>query len=62
MYVCICNAVSETDVHSCVAAGACSMKQVKARCGWQSGCGNCTRRLAEVIGQARLSLRTETAA
>ena len=52
MYVCICNAVSESDVHSCVAAGACSTKQVKSACGWKPGCGSCTRRLAEVFGQA----------
>ena len=53
MYVCICNAVSETDVHSCVAAGACSTRQVKQACGWTAGCGSCTARLAEVIVQAR---------
>ncbi|WP_308166826.1 (2Fe-2S)-binding protein [Nocardia albiluteola] len=52
VYVCICNAVSESDVHSCVAAGACSTKQVKNACGWKPGCGSCTRRLAEVFGQA----------
>ncbi|MFJ1461744.1 bacterioferritin-associated ferredoxin [Nocardia sp. N2S4-5] len=54
MYVCICNAVSEKDVHRCVAAGACSTRQVKKACGWQPGCGSCTARLAEVIGRARV--------
>ncbi|WP_433723052.1 (2Fe-2S)-binding protein [Nocardia sp. CA-129566] len=53
MYVCICNAVSEQDVHTCVAAGASSTRQVKNACGWKPGCGSCTSRLAEVIGQAR---------
>ncbi|WP_216900087.1 (2Fe-2S)-binding protein [Nocardia alni] len=52
MYVCICNAVSESDVHSCVAAGACSTRQVKAACGWKPGCGSCTRRFTEVFSQA----------
>ncbi|MEV5835280.1 (2Fe-2S)-binding protein [Nocardia sp. NPDC052112] len=52
MYVCICNAVSESDVHSCVAAGASSTAQVKKACGWKPGCGSCTRRLSELVGQA----------
>ncbi|MEV2218316.1 (2Fe-2S)-binding protein [Nocardia vinacea] len=52
MYVCICNAVSESDVHSCVAAGASSTAQVKKACGWKPGCGSCTRRLSEVVGRA----------
>ncbi|MBY8860822.1 (2Fe-2S)-binding protein [Nocardia sp. CA2R105] len=52
MYICICNAVSESDVHSCVQAGACTTRQVKNACGWKPGCGSCTRRLSEVFGQA----------
>lgn len=56
MYVCICNAVSEKDVHRCVAAGACSTRQVKKACGWQPGCGSCTARLAEVIDRARVEV------
>ncbi|WP_082392986.1 (2Fe-2S)-binding protein [Nocardia arizonensis] len=55
MYVCICNAVSEGDVHNCVSAGACTVRQVKNACDWKPGCGSCTARLAEVIGRARLS-------
>ncbi|MFI6361440.1 bacterioferritin-associated ferredoxin [Nocardia sp. NPDC050630] len=52
VYVCICNAVSESDVHSCVAAGASSTAQVKKACGWKPGCGSCTRRLSELVGRA----------
>ena len=52
MYVCICNAVTEDDVHGCVAAGACSTRQVKEACGWKPGCGSCTRRLGMVISEA----------
>ncbi|WP_281918114.1 (2Fe-2S)-binding protein [Nocardia sputorum] len=45
--------MSEGDVHTCVAAGADSIRQVKNACGWKPGCGSCTARLAEVIGRAR---------
>jgi bacterioferritin-associated ferredoxin len=53
MYVCVCNAVTEKDVHTCVAAGAGSAGQVKKACGWKPGCGACTARLSEVVRQAR---------
>jgi bacterioferritin-associated ferredoxin len=62
VYVCICNAVSEKDVHHCVSAGACSTRQVKKACGWQAGCGSCTARLAEVIGQALTANSTQIVA
>jgi bacterioferritin-associated ferredoxin len=52
LYVCICNAVTETDVHGCVAAGACSPKEVKEACGWKPGCGSCTKRLCSAISDA----------
>lgn len=52
MYICICNALTEDDVRSCVAAGACSTRQVKAACSWQPGCGACTGRLATAISNA----------
>ncbi|MGW5375639.1 (2Fe-2S)-binding protein [Nocardia sp. NPDC003999] len=62
MYVCICNAVSEGDVHTCVSAGADSIRQVKNACGWKPGCGSCTARLAEVIGRARASTEAQPSA
>ncbi|WP_454197549.1 (2Fe-2S)-binding protein [Nocardia sp. Marseille-Q1738] len=62
MYVCICNAVSEADVHDCVSAGAGTIRQVKNACGWKPGCGSCTSRLAEVIGHARASVGAEPSA
>ncbi|WP_433208920.1 (2Fe-2S)-binding protein [Nocardia sp. CA-107356] len=62
MYVCICNAVSEGDVHRCVSAGADTLKQVKNACGWKPGCGSCTARLAEAIGRSRVSASAESTA
>ncbi|MGW4120611.1 (2Fe-2S)-binding protein [Nocardia sp. NPDC004711] len=62
MYVCICNAVSEDDVHDCVSRGAHSVRQVKRACGWRPGCGNCARRLAEVFSQAQTSSGAESSA
>ena len=53
MYVCICNAVTEDDVRSCVAAGAGSTKAVRAAFGMRPGCGTCTRRLCALVSQGR---------
>jgi bacterioferritin-associated ferredoxin len=53
MYVCICNAVTEDDVRSCVAAGAGSAKEVRAAFGMRPGCGTCTRRLCGLVSQGR---------
>ncbi len=53
MYVCICNAVTEDDVRSCIASGACSPREVKAACGMKPGCGTCTKRLYALISEYR---------
>ncbi|WP_207400889.1 (2Fe-2S)-binding protein [Actinomadura roseirufa] len=54
MYVCICNAVTEDDVHGCMASGACvTAKDVRAACGMKPGCGNCTKRLHAMISEYR---------
>jgi bacterioferritin-associated ferredoxin len=53
MYVCICNAVTEHDVRSCMAAGAVSAKDVKSACGMKPGCGQCTKRLCALVSQWR---------
>ncbi|WP_218040470.1 bacterioferritin-associated ferredoxin [Actinomadura sp. WMMB 499] len=54
MYVCICNAVTEDDVHGCMANGTCAtVKDVKAACGMQAGCGSCTRRISTLVSEYR---------
>ncbi|MFD0904452.1 (2Fe-2S)-binding protein [Actinomadura sediminis] len=54
MYVCICNAVTEDDVHGCMASGACAtVKDVKAACGMKPGCGSCTRRISAMVSEYR---------
>jgi len=62
LYICICNALTESDVRRCVATGACSTRQVKAACGWKSGCGSCTGRLAAAIGDARAEANAQAEA
>lgn len=54
MYVCICHAVTEDDVHGCMASGACvTARDVKQACGMKPGCGSCTKRLHALVSQYR---------
>ncbi|HEV7934155.1 MAG TPA: (2Fe-2S)-binding protein [Actinomadura sp.] len=61
MYVCICHAVTEDEVTGCVAAGAGSVKEVRAACGMRPGCGSCTKRLCALVSRSRTSARTADA-
>lgn len=41
MYVCICAAVTDTEVRSCIAGGARTVDEVGDACGAGTGCGSC---------------------
>ncbi len=41
MYVCLCKAVTEREVRSCIAEGADSMPRLQQRLGVATGCGRC---------------------
>ncbi|MGH8968990.1 MAG: (2Fe-2S)-binding protein [Actinomycetes bacterium] len=47
MYVCICHAVTETEVEDVIADGACSEAEVGERTGAGTGCGSCLDRICE---------------
>ena len=41
MYVCICYAVPDSEVRSCIARGARTVEEVGDACGAGTGCGSC---------------------
>ena len=41
MYVCICEAVPDTVIRSCIAGGARTVEDVGDACGAGTGCGSC---------------------
>ena len=53
MYVCVCNAVTEDDVHGCMASGCTTAKEVKAACGFKPACGSCTKRIHRMVSEFR---------
>jgi len=49
MYICICNAVTETQVRECARGGACSVDELAANLGVGAGCGRCRDCAAELL-------------
>ena len=49
MYVCICAAVTEAQIHACIDAGANTAEDIGERCQAGTGCGSCLDRLDLVI-------------
>ncbi|GII53232.1 hypothetical protein Pth03_16210 [Planotetraspora thailandica] len=49
MYVCICRAVTESEVHECIADGATSAKQIKDATGAGGDCALCVRKICAIL-------------
>jgi bacterioferritin-associated ferredoxin len=41
VYVCICHAVPDTEIRSCIARGASTVEEVGDACDAGTGCGSC---------------------
>ncbi len=52
MYVCICKAVTDSDIRQAVSGGVRTMRQLARETGCSSNCGRCAVTAAEVLGQA----------
>lgn len=49
MYVCICHAVTESEVHDCIAAGARSARQIRDATGAGGDCASCVRKICAIL-------------
>ena len=56
MFVCICRAVTEDEVHEHCSTGAMTVDAISDRCGAGEGCGPCLERLQQIVSE-----RTATA-
>ncbi|MFF4772984.1 (2Fe-2S)-binding protein [Microtetraspora fusca] len=52
MFVCICRAVTEDEVHDCIAAGAKSARQVRDMTGAGGDCALCVRKVCAMLKRA----------
>jgi bacterioferritin-associated ferredoxin len=53
MYVCICNGVTDRDIHEAVSRGARTVKDLRRELGVASDCGKCASCAREVLCEAR---------
>jgi bacterioferritin-associated ferredoxin len=54
MFVCVCHAVTDRDIHEAVDEGVHHVEQLEALCGVGSGCGSC-RTMAQELIESRLA-------
>lgn len=61
MYVCVCNAVTDSEIHQAVDEGVSSFCQLKATLGVASSCGQCeceAKRILQAKLQKELAARS----
>jgi len=57
MYVCVCNAVTDSDIRNAVNNGVCSMRQLRQETGCASTCGCCRELAIEILRQTMADSR-----
>jgi len=50
--VCVCNAVTDSDIRNVVDNGVCTMRQLRQKTGCASTCGCCRELAVEILQQA----------
>jgi bacterioferritin-associated ferredoxin len=58
MYICLCNAITEREIRSCVEEGACSMRDLESCLGVGATCGKCRPAAREILNESRSSAQT----
>ena len=62
MYICLCNAVTTSDIRRAASEGVCGFAQLQARTGCSDCCGSCESEARQVLARAvddiRLSITT----
>lgn len=49
VYVCLCNAISDTRVRVCAGQGRCTVSDVYRACGCQAQCGKCAGSIRAIL-------------
>jgi bacterioferritin-associated ferredoxin len=52
MYVCICNAITDTVIREAVAEGVCDLAELERRTGCSGACGCCAEVADQLLRQA----------
>lgn len=62
MYICVCNAITESQVRHCAREGACTVSDLECQLGLGAGCGRCKPAAMQVLDEARPDLASALAA
>ena len=58
MYVCVCRAVTDSQIREAMGEGACSMRELRQRLGVASECGRCSQCALSILrGQQQTILQ-----
>ena len=52
LYICLCNALTDTDVQQAAEQGACRPREVYEACGCVAQCGSCTKQILALLREA----------
>lgn len=52
MYVCICRAVTDTQIRECVNQGGCTMRDLRNCLGVATQCGRCALQARDILNEA----------
>jgi bacterioferritin-associated ferredoxin len=58
MYVCICSAVTDSQVNACIAAGAATAEEIGRRCRAGLDCGSCLEQLDDMLEERSVGERS----
>jgi bacterioferritin-associated ferredoxin len=61
MYVCLCKAVTEGDIHALVETLGPDMENIQERCGLATDCGSCRFKAEKVIREAAAKCLSDVA-
>ena len=59
MYVCICNALTDTQVNRAIQSGCTKPRDVYSACGTQPRCGRCVETMVDMLKSAETGTPTD---
>ena len=51
MYICVCRAVTDKDIHKAIAEGASTVRELKEQLNVTESCGSCLESVRELVKQ-----------
>ena len=60
MYICVCNAVTESEIRRCAQFG-CNLRDLRERLGVCNGCGKCKHAVKQILREERSASRESPA-